>query len=249
MKFLYGYKTSENETRDGCINASSRDDAFARLKRMGIKPFKVSLAPGFFNRISSFGWRGGAIALLALGLTVAMVVIVSAKKEIRSYKTNSDERTRRQVQGDALLIARGIRNGWDFVFPAAGEQFLASFAIPGVRAGLRSVDEAELKASLDRHVLPAADDSVEVRQIKSMVEGLKDEAREYIRDGGTIREYADELVKRQEAELAIYSRVVGELEELKNSGVSLDDLENMWLERNEELKNLGIGIVPFPENF
>ena len=249
MKFLYGYKTSANETRDGCINASSRDDAFARLKRMGIKPFKVYLAPGIFNRICSFGWRGGAIALLAVGLVVAIAVIVSAKKEIRSYKTTSDERTRRQVQGDALLIARGIRNGWDFVFSTTGEQFLASFAIPGVKAGRRSVDEEELKASLDRHVMPETDDSAEVRQIKSMVEGLKDEAREYIKDGGTIREYAVELVKRQEAELAIYSRVVGELEELKNSGMSQDDLENVWLERNEELRNLGIGVVPFPENF
>lgn len=73
MKFLYEYKTPQNERRSGEISASSREDVFSQLKREGIKPFNVKLAPGLLNRVASIGKRWFAIAILSVLLVGAGV--------------------------------------------------------------------------------------------------------------------------------------------------------------------------------
>ena len=66
MKFQFAYRDSSNERHDGIVVASSKDDAFKKLRSRGIPPFFVAPAPGFFNKLSSIGKRWFAIIVLLL---------------------------------------------------------------------------------------------------------------------------------------------------------------------------------------
>lgn len=254
VKFLYEYKTHENERRSGEIDAASRSAVYAELKKQGIKPYKVELAPGFANWLMSLGKRTAAIAVLAVA--VVGVCFLWKGSENRAalnedkaavFDDKFENKTRRQVIGDAAIIEKGIRTGWSDVFAEEGERFLASFAIPGVPAGQRNTTEEEIKSALARQVAPAEGDGIEARQIKSMVEGMKDELREFMSAGGSIKEFGSCLVERQEAELGFYNRTKGELEAMKSSGMQKGELEALWEKRNSELRKMGIKLVQLPE--
>ena len=261
MRFLYEYKTKENERRSGEIVAPSRPAVYAELKKQGIKPYKVELAPGFANWVLSLGKRTAAIAVLAVAVIGVCFLWQGTKEKAEEYRdlaaANEDKaavyndkfenKTRRQVIGDAAIIEKGIRNGWADIFPEEGERFLASFAIPGVPAGQRNTTEEEIKASLSRQIVPTESDSIEARQIKSMVEGMKDELREFMKCGGSIKEFGTCLVERQESELGYYNRTKGELETMKTSGMDAKALEALWEKRNNELRQMGVKLVPMPE--
>jgi hypothetical protein len=137
------------------------------------------------------------------------------------------------------VIEKGIRTGWADVFENEGDRFLASFAIPGVAAGLRSTSEEEIRRVLNVKVEPKPGDSIEAQQIKAMVEGMKGEARRYLAAGGTAVGYGRRLVERQEAEIAVYNRVKAEVEAVRK-GKTAEELESFIEERNDELRNLGI---------
>ena len=254
MLFLYEYKTKDNEQRSGEISAPSRDAVFRELKLQGIRPYTVVLAPGFANWVQSLGKRTAAILVLGAGCLVLGAFYLRTSKDLTDlssdYSSLSDKfenKTRRQVIGDTAIIEKGIRTGWSDVFTEEGERFLASFAIPGVPAGQRNTTEEEIKAALSRQVTVEEGDGIEARQIKSMVEGMKDELREFMRDGGSIKEFGNCLVERQEAELGYYNRMKGELETLKNAGTPDKELEALWEKRNNELRQMGIKLVPLPE--
>ena len=150
--------------------------------------------------------------------------------------------TRRQVIGDAAVIEKGINTGWADVFEHEGERFLASFAIPGVRAGQRNTTAEELLAAIGRPPpRPARQGgfSLEAEQIVSMVEGMKAEARAYVAAGGSLVEYGRRLTERQDAEIAIYERAKADLEAARGSKAE-SDLVAYWEALNDRLRNLGI---------
>ena len=250
MKFVYEYKTSDNERREGQLSAASRDAAYAELKRRGIRPSKVVLAPGLLNRISSFGKRGLAIAVLAVLCLVLAIAVgrgVLTAPQPSSVEVSLDSLVRRQMIGDTAIIEQGVRDGWANVFPEEGERFLASFAIPGVPAGQRNTSEEEIRAALARKVGSTEEDGIEARQIKAMVEGMKQELREFLADGGTVVEYGKELVRRQEQELGYYNRAKSEIEAAHESGMNPAQLTDLWNKRNASLRRMGIRLVSLPE--
>ena len=151
--------------------------------------------------------------------------------------------TRRQIIGDTAIIDKGIATGWSDVFPEEGDRFFASFAIPGVRAGQRNTTVEEIKAALDRDVEVSDSDGLEARQVKSMVAGMKAEARAYINAGGSIVDYGKRLTERQDAEIAIYERAKAEIDHARKT-MSQDDFIALWEGRNDQLRNLGIKLVP-----
>ena len=114
--------------------------------------------------------------------------------------------------GYTSVINAGYGAGW-----AVLGSFLASFAVPGVKAGQRNTTVEEIESALGRSVPVANDDGLEARQIKSMVEGMKAEARAYIAAGGTIVEYGKRLTERQDAEIAIYERAKADFEAAKKT--------------------------------
>ena len=124
---------------------------------------------------------------------------------------------------------------------------MASFAIPGVPAGQRNTTEAEISAALSRKVEAKPEDGIEARQIKAMVEGMKQELRQFLADDGTIVEYGRELVRRQEEEIAYYNRAKAEIENAQKSKMPEAQLNALWEKRNESLRQMGVKLVPMPE--
>ena len=205
----------------GVYAAHSKTAVYDELRAKGIKAFGVEPAPGLLNRLGGvIGWRVAIIVLLAASLAAASV---------------------------AAVIEAGIKNGWRDVFAEEGERFLASFAVPGVPAGVRTTNADELEKALGRVVQISDDDSMEANQIKSMVEGMKDELRGYLAGGGSIAQYGERLVERQEQELSYFRRIKEEIENAAKSGISEDELEAKWKAGNAELRNMGIRLVPMPE--
>lgn len=260
MKFIYQYRTADNKQHQGEIKAASREAAFSTLKSQGIKPSKVIEAPGFLNKLLGRGKRWIAIALLAI-IAALSTYIAFKKPNVPTTATapsNSstkpkvqefDDTVRRQVIGDIAIIEQGIRDGWSNVFTQdqEGERFLASFAIPGVPAGLRNTSEAEIKAALERVVSLQPSDTIEARQIKAMVEGMKQELRQFLEDGGTIVEYGKLLVQRQEEELGYYNRAKKELERMRDEGTEETQIMSLWTKRNDQLRRMGIRPLPIPD--
>ena len=248
MKFVYEYRTSDNVKHNGEVNAANKDAAFAILKKQGIRPSRFAEAPGLLNKLFGKGKRWMLIAFLGV---LCILLFASA----RHYASRSalasdspfDSRLRRQVIGDSAAIEIGIRTGWSGVFPEEGERFLASFAIPGVPAGQRTTSEAEISAALARRVDVEDGDSIEARQIKAMVEGMKDELRSFLSCGGSVAQYGRLLVRRQEDEIGYYNRAKNEVETAAKSGTKGSALVSLWESRNAKLRSMGIKLVPLPE--
>ena len=212
------------------------------MRAKGIKAIKVVAADGSKANGEVRGVRKRVVAVLvALAAVCAGVVAYLGGERTGASVAPEFEtsETRRQVIGDVAMIEKGIRTGWADVFEREGDRFLASFAIPGVAAGQRSTSEEEIRRVLNMKVEAKPTDSIEIRQIKAMVEGMKEEARRYLAAGGTVVGYGRRLVERQDAEIAIYNRVKAEIEALRK-GKGAEELETIIEERNDELRNLGI---------
>lgn len=240
MRFFYAYRDSSGVRHEASIEAKSRDAAFATLRQDGIRPIKVVAADGSKANGAPVGVRKrvvailvGAAVCLGVGVTIA-VSRVSAPSAAPRLET-----TRRFPIGDAAIIEKGILTGWSDVFQNEGERFLASFAVPGVKAGQRSTTAGELEAALDRRIAIPDDAGLEARQIMAMVEGMKQEARAYVAAGGNVVEYGKRLTERQDAEIAFYERTKAEMEQAKKTR-SGHDLIEFWEEKNDALRHLGI---------
>ena len=247
MKYTYAYKDSEGKRHEESIDAASREAVFEALRARGIRPIKVVAADGSKANGEVRGVRrrvAVTIVLIAAVVVGAVAYFVGARSSDSGKAPPFEaEQTRRQVIGDTAVVDKGILTGWSEVFPEEGERFFASFAIPGVKAGQRNTTVEELNAALGRKVAVSPDDGMEARQIKSMVEGMKAEARAYIAAGGTIVEYGKRLTERQDAEIAIYERAKTDFEAAKKTK-SDDDLVAYWESLNDQLRNLGIKLLP-----
>ena len=249
MKYTYAYKTSDGVRHEDSMNAASRDEVFATLRKRGIKAIKVVAADGSKANGEMHGVRKRVVAALVafVALGVGIVAYFSGTRSggdlgdspATAFATGQD---RRQVIGDAAIIEKGIRNGWSDVFALEGERFLASFAIPGVKAGQRNTSEKEFTAALENKCVVSETDSLEARQIKAMVEGIKNEARRYLAAGGSIVEYGKRLTERQDAEIAIYNRVKADIDKARATMTEAAFM-SYWEKRNDELRNLGIKTV------
>ncbi len=273
MKYTYAYKTSDGVRHEAAMDAASREAVFEALRAQGIRAIKVVAADGSRangaendSKRTTASWRAALVAATVL-IAAAIAVGVwwqfgGGRDRGQPSRVGGDEtqstggevkatsfltaQTRRQVIGDVAVIEKGIRTGWADAFKREGDRFFASFAIPGAEAGQRSTSEEELRRALESAVEATPDDSLEIRQIKAMVEGMKEEARRYIAAGGTAVGYGQRLVERQEAEIAIYGRVKSDIE-AAHKKMDSSAFEDYLEKRNDELRNLGIKPVVISE--
>ena len=269
MKYTYAYKTSDGVRHEAAMEAASREAVFEALRAQGIKAIKVVAADGSkANGAEKDSKRTTASVVVVVMVLIATAIAGGAwwlvgggrdgaRPSLGGDETQSDgggmkatsfltAQTRRQVIGDVAVIEKGIRTGWADAFGREGDRFFASFAIPGAEAGQRSTNEEELRRALESAVEATPDDSLEIRQIKAMVEGMKEEARRYIAAGGTAVGYGQRLVERQEAEIAIYGRVKSDIE-AAHKKMDSSAFEDYLEKRNDELRNLGIKPVVIAE--
>ena len=242
MKYTYAYKTSDGTRHEATMVAKSRDEVFAELRKRGIKAIKVVAADGSKANGEVRGVRKRTVAIIVAVVSIIVAIFVNSVTKRSDLFVTEFTNVRRQVIGDAAIIEKGIRNGWSDVFDLEGERFLASFAIPGVKAGQRNTSEKEFAAALENKCVVNDSDSLEARQIKAMVEGMKNEARRYLAAGGSIVEYGKRLTERQDAEIAVYNRVKVDIEKARKS-MSEAAFMTYWEKRNDELRNLGIKTI------
>ena len=245
MKYTYAYKSSDGSRHEAEMDAESREAVFEALRKKGIRPIKVIAEDGSKANGEIRGVRRRVVGVAAVLAAIVAVIATSLYNRVSAPPLPEFEsgQTRRQIIGDTAIIDKGIATGWGDVFPEEGERFFASFAVPGVKAGQRSTTVEELQAALSRHIEPSDSDGMEARQIKSMVEGMKAEARTYIAAGGSIVEYGRRLTERQDAEIAIYERTKAEIDEARKT-MTEDAFLSLWEGRNGQLRNLGIKLVP-----
>lgn len=245
MKYTYAYKSSDGSRHEASMDAESREAVFEALRKKGIRPIKVIAEDGSKANGEIRGVRRRVVGVAAVLAAIVAVIATSLYNRVSAPPLPAFEsgQTRRQIIGDTAIIDKGIATGWSDVFPEEGDRFFASFAIPGVRAGQRNTTVEEIKAALDRDVEVSDSDGLEARQVKSMVAGMKAEARAYINAGGSIVDYGKRLTERQDAEIAIYERAKAEIDHARKT-MSQDDFIALWEGRNDQLRNLGIKLVP-----
>ena len=252
MKFLYEYQDKANKRHRGVLNAPTRADAYAALRTQGIKPIHCEEAPGFFNLLFGKGKRW--LAIIVLGALCFVLAIVVGRGVLTAPQPSSVEASlnspiRRQIIGDAAVIEKGLRTGWAEVFDEEADRFLASFAIPGVPPAVRTTTEEKfLEALSTKHqALGTESASLEARQIRAIVAGMKKEINGLLKSGWTLREVGTALVRRQEKEIGYYERAKKEIETAAKSKMSPEALEDLLDRRNDSLRKLGIRLVSMPE--
>lgn len=231
----------------GVIDAPSRDAAFGKLREQGIRPFKVDLAPGVFNRLGLIGKRGWALVVLGAMFLVAVVAWAITKKEVKAINVQEEDRRqyeqRSQIYGDPAVLNEVEANGWSEILPNKGDRYLAQYAIPGKQMNASGFEDVDLEAEIDSCIktnCPISDDDLtEIAKMKRMINGMKREARNYLQAGGSIASYLDRMNERQRQEIQILNRFRTELSNTQD--------ENTYRERNLALRQMGLPMVPMPD--
>ena len=237
-KFHYFYQSKENKNLDGWIVAKSRDDAYAQLRKQSIKPYKVvGKDPIAWKR-----WAAIAVLAVALAGTYAWLAL-------RSEPVAPDEQfVRHQIYGAESVVRNGMSTEWSACGLDEGERYLARYAQPGIRVAYRRrtpETASAVEASLARHLEVEDSELLEYRQLKQIVESIKDELRAYIKSGGNVDGFLDRLQERQDQEVAYYNAANQELENAK-AMMPEDELYNLWAAKNAELRAIGLPMLKEP---
>ena len=257
MKYTYAYKTSDGVRHEDSMNAASREEVFAELRKRGIKAIKVVAADGSKANGEVRGVRKRAVAaLVALAAISAAVVVYLGGTRTAAVVTANPAAVspRHQIYGDPAIMESLERGDFTAALSREGDRLLAVFAQPGklmcakgTNPRLLSKNAAEKFAAYaknelgtDKDITIASDDPREIRELKQIVNGMRDEMRTYLANGnGTPRSYWRRLNERTLEELRIYDRTKRELENEKSSEV--------WEQKNEALRTLGLRTIPLPE--
>ncbi len=230
MTYKYLYQTRENENRQGEIKARNRAEAYAALRKQGIRPYRL-IGDDPKN------WRPWAIAAAfavlaaAAALAIAAAIGANAAAGMRAEK-------RAQLAGDAHAIAEGAATSWQGVFDSPLDRHLAAYAQPGwllEPPPLADADKAAAQDALARPLERSAAEPSEVRQLKNIVEGMRGEMRSYIAAGGTVEDYLAFLAERQAREANIRAQALETL-----SKAPADIRARTLLNLNIRLADLGL---------
>ncbi|MBQ2625211.1 MAG: hypothetical protein IJG18_08980, partial [Kiritimatiellae bacterium] len=158
-----------------------------------------------------------------------------------------------QIYGDPAIMEGLERGDFAAVLPRVGDQMLAVFAQPGklmcakganprrlppeLVAAFEQYAKAELAVENDISIDTA--ESREVTELKQIVNGMREEMREYLANGnGTPRSFWRRLNERTAQEIQIYERTRRELEK--------ETSEEVWEQKNDALRRLGLRTIPNP---
>ena len=266
MRFVYEYRTSDNVRHDGEIVATDREAAFRALKEEGIKPGRLEVAPGFFNKHLG-NWKQRLAAICFLAVTVVGVSFLCVGPYFASPREEKvvpdphavetslyvDENgfakpiDRRQIWGDEAVISAAARQNWRVIFSNPGERLLALFAEPGMRLSMLPRLPDSLKDDMDKalrtRLAIAPDELDEYRQMKCIVEGMKSELRDYLAAGGNLTGYIKRLQARQNEEVAFLEKARVELEKQIEAG---EDVISAWQKMNKRIREQGLPALPMP---
>ena len=256
MKYTFAYKTSDGIRHEDSLEAKSRDEVFLVLRGRGIRPIKVVAADGSKANGEVRGLRKRAVfALVALAALVAGVVAYLGGERTGAATAANSATTapRHQIYGDPAAVTTFERGDCAAVLPREGDRLLAIFAQPGKLMCARGADPRRLpqaqadsfaayaasELAVENDVPLADDDSREARELKQIVNGMREELREYLANGnGTPRSFWRRLNERTAQEIQIFERTRRELEK--------ETSEEVWEQKNDALRRLGLRTIPNP---
>lgn len=193
---------------------------------------KVWVKPGFVNRLSALGKRGWTIVVLGVALCIAVFMILCREE-------NSPD----PVVSPGVAVAQPRRQlaqvRADFVFES--ERTLACFARPGDLSQLPDEGDVEgvfgdLRKALRYRIGFEDDDSPELRCLKGIVVGLKDEARVALASHESPAAFLHRLIERQRTEAAHRQSVLDSLRTIKDPKERARRIKAA----NESLSNTGL---------
>ena len=238
------------------MEAKSRDEAFQVLRGRGIRPIKVVAADGAKANGEIRGLRKRAVfALVALAAAVAGVIAyLGGERTGTAAAANSATfAPRHQIYGDPATVEGLERGDFAAVLPRTGDQMLAVFAQPGKLMCAKGANPRLLDATMEAAFAAYAKDELaaehdiaidageerELRELKQIVNGMREEMREYLANGnGTPRSFWRRLNERTAQEMQIYERTRRELEK--------ETSEEVWEQKNNALRRLGLRTIPTP---
>ena len=205
MNYKYLYQTRENENREGWIRAKNRAEAYAQLRRQGVRPYRLI-------GDDPVDWRPWAIGAAFAALISAVVVLASRTGPGR--QGTAAPLARCQLTGDRKEISKGRETSWAEVFRTGLDRHLAAYAQPGWLAippergdGFEKRFAEDLSVPLEF----SPGDSAVASQIKRIVLSMRNELSRYIESGGTVGDYLDfldgrlgeEIEFRRKAEMSV----------------------------------------------
>lgn len=260
MKYTYVYKSADGVRHEEKINASSRDEVFIELRKRGIKAIKVVAADGSKANGEIRGVRKRVVAVL-IAIAAIAVGSIAYFSGSRSAMGNATFSPRHQIYGDPAIMEILERGDFHGYLPREGDRLLAIFAQPGKLMCAKNVNPAALnrlnlegsgqnaseafvryiesELGEEKDIEIDAKDAREIRELKQIVNGMRQEAREYLANGnGTALSFWRRMNERTRTEMQIYERTHRELEK----ETSLD----IWEQRNAALRRLGLRTIPYP---
>ena len=256
MKYTYAYKTSDGVRHEDSMNAASREEVFAELRKRGIKAIKVVAADGSKANGEVRGVRKRIVAVLVAvaALSVGIVAYFGGSRTAAVQTADPAAISpRHQIYGDPAIMESLERGDFSAALPREGDRLLAVFAQPGklmcakgTNPRLLSKNAAEQFAAYaknelaaDKDIAISVDDPREIRELKQIVNGIRDEMRAYLANGnGTPRSYWRRLNERTLSEMQIYDRTRRELEK--------ETRPEIWEQKNEALRRLGLRTIAAP---
>ena len=256
MKYTYAYKTSDGVRHEDSMNAASREEVFAELRKRGIKAIKVVAADGSKANGEVRGVRKRIVAVLVAvaALSVGIVAYFGGSRTAAVQTADPAAISpRHQIYGDPAIMESLERGDFSAVLSREGDRLLAVFAQPGklmcakgTNPRLLSKNAAEQFAAYaknelaaDKDIAISVDDPREIRELKQIVNGIRDEMRAYLANGnGTPRSYWRRLNERTLSEMQIYDRTRRELEK--------ETRPEIWEQKNEALRRLGLRTIAAP---
>ena len=250
MKFTYAYKTSDGVRHEAAMDAESRDAVFAALRAKGIRPIKVVAADGSKANGEVRGVRKRTVVaavVVAAVVTAILTVAIRSTPTPSTYTSGDAAAPRHQIYGDPALVEQFERGDFGTALTNRADQMLAWFAQPGKLMCPKGTDPRRCAADFasaycdktgqTTFVNLKEADPREVRELRQIVNGMREELREYLANGnGTPRSYWRRLIERTQEEMRIYERTRRELENEKNAAV--------WEQKNEALRRLGLRTIP-----
>lgn len=191
MKFLYEYRSPDNEKHPGVVRAANKEAAYAILKKQGIKPCRFSEAPGFFNKLFGKGKRWMVIGVLGAGCLVLGAVVYTQGAGDKARSTNP-VLPRHQIEG--------LPSDWvshiDAIFDDEVDRLLAFRSQPG-QVVMPGADQVE-----------GAVEGKWVETLRGVVAGMRKDADGFLKLGKSKLELALFLDERQRMEIAYRENIV-----------------------------------------
>jgi len=230
LKYQYLYQTKENENREGWINAKNRAEAYAALRRQGIRPYRLIGD----DPVQWQPWAAGVgfVVLAAIATFFAYRLFLGAGP------VPGQTPARRQQLAQSAVVSDGLASGWSNVFSSKLDLLLAAYAQPGWIAIPPDVTDEELARFPEEAAAPMEfpeGEPKEVRLLRRIVLSMRQEFSEYLASGGTPKDYLAFLEERQDEELSFRRSA---LESVEKASPAMR--ERTFVNVNVRLREMGL---------